>query len=190
MTVSGECADNSDCVSGQRIAVADEGVVVFDSVRVNTVPGNYSLKLFAEGVDVVTKPFSIRTCRPGEFNVTDQRICSACVAGKYSFLPKVECRDCDAHAVCSGGAALVPKDSYWHSSPFSTQFHKCLVEEACAYEDGSMTREEVLDSFYKNLSQGQVESVKESGRQFSNEEYKQCTKVRCHFRNCGSDVDS
>lgn len=197
VTAFGNCAEGFDCVSGQRTADAEKGVVVFDSIKVNTPPGNFSISLLSEDLDHVTKGFSIRDCVPGEFNVTSQNICDHCGDSQYSFLPTVPCRDCAAKGFCDGGAALVPIDNYWHSSPFSTQFHQCLVAEACAFEvesedeNGTMVqrkRRDILTGFYEGLTLEEVRHARDTGRVFTNEEYQQCRKVSMllKFRFCST----
>jgi len=186
VTASGDCAGGMDCISGQRTADAMNGVVVFDSIRVNAPPGNYSLVLIASDLERVTMPFSIRDCVPGEFNVSSQNICDPCSTDEYSFLPTVPCRDCDSNALCAGGASLVPQDGYWHSSPFSIQFHQCLVEEACRLgpdfsavgkrNQSLTTRTDILADFYIDLTLEEVELALQTGRVYSNEEYRQCEK--------------
>lgn len=194
--VSSECAGSSDCISGQRTAIAANGSVVFNSIRANTPPGIYSLTFSAMGLEPVIIPFSIRDCRPGEVNLTmrleavsdgelsaNQFICSNCSSGKFSFLPTVDCQSCSDHAICTGGSVMVPKDGYWHSSPFSIQFHKCLVKTACMYEmavpglTGKRDRSTFLIDFYAGLSLAGVMETSENHALFSNEDYSQCTKV-------------
>lgn len=41
------------------------------------------------------------------------------------------CRKCPDHAACPGGAALLPRLGWWHSSPASPQMHKCVYADAC-----------------------------------------------------------
>ncbi|CAD7700049.1 unnamed protein product [Ostreobium quekettii] len=186
VTASGDCAGGMDCISGQRTADALNGIVVFDSIRVNAPPGNYSLVLSASDLERVTVPFSIRDCIPGEFNVSSQNICDPCATDEYSFLPTVPCRDCDSDALCAGGSSLVPQDGFWHSSPFSIQFHQCLVEEACKLapdvvivgkrNQSMTTRSDILADFYTNLTLKEVELALQTGRVYSNEEYRQCEK--------------
>lgn len=41
------------------------------------------------------------------------------------------CRTCPTNAVCPGGASVLPRLGYWHSSPTSIQMHKCVHADAC-----------------------------------------------------------
>ncbi|CAD7699333.1 unnamed protein product [Ostreobium quekettii] len=186
VTATGNCSDGKDCVTGQRRVSAENGVATFDAISVVTSPGTYSLSFGAEGVDPVTANFSIRKCRPGEVSIRRGavNVCRVCDANEYSFSPEVECRDCDSRATCPGRAALVPLDGFWHSSPFSTQLHRCLVHEACSFVlepvvDGNWTRQErstILGEFYVGLELEVVKEANETMKVFSNEEYQQCRK--------------
>lgn len=198
---SAACSPGFDCVSGQRAATGVEGIVTFDSIRVDALNGTYNLKLSPDGLDqVIENPFSIRYCLPGEVLVTSKVrvntsgeelassfICNSCGFGHFSFLPAVQCLDCDDNALCPGGAGLVPRDGYWHSTPFSTQFHECLVEGACSYSrvvnQVVRTRVELLTEFYTGLSLEEVVA-----REFSNDEYPQCRKVRGQFNALQSEI--
>ena len=91
----------------------------------------------------ITIYFSTRECYPGEIE-TDLS-CQSCVADQYSFHPeKKSCRPCETDAICKGGAALVPKDGFWHSTPFSPVFRKCVSNKACKYAK----RQDILGEFY------------------------------------------
>lgn len=114
--------------------------------------------------------FSTRKCHPGEIETGNT--CERCEPGTYSFDPNLSCKDCPDHAQCPGNSSLVPVDGYWHSSPFSTQFHKCIVKEACIYTG----REERLEAYYRNTTQVSDHLADLNGdsdlRSF--EEYEQC----------------
>ena len=89
--------------------------------------------------------FSTRRCYPGEFVTGDS--CHSCPADVYSFNASLgQCHPCEAHARCRGQASLVPEVGYWHSTPFSPKFHRCIEKEACRFDD----REKNLDAFYQN----------------------------------------
>ena len=42
-----------------------------------------------------------------------------------------QCSSCPAQATCTGGAVVVPKPGFWHSSPQSTLMHRCPNPDAC-----------------------------------------------------------
>ncbi|CAD7697134.1 unnamed protein product [Ostreobium quekettii] len=181
VTVTGDCKDGGDCVTGQRTVTARDGIASFDGINIVAQPGDYSLSFSAIGVPPVVANFTIRDCRPGEVNSTTGglNVCQNCSAGEYSFIPQVDCRKCESRAICSGMAALVPNDGYWHSSPFSIQLHQCLFEDACKFEiltpDGTgntTTRREILTEFYSNLELKEVEAAREE--MYNNAEYQQC----------------
>ena len=156
-------------VSGQLVAKAVAGIIEFDSLVVTAHPGIYQLIFNAED-DVVAAflvSLSIRKCNIGEHNITEGKICSVCQPGFYGFDPAIPCQACKSAANCSGGASLVPKNGYWHSTPFSPLFHECLVRRACAYDD----REEKLSAFLD-------EGITPSTTVFTNEAYPQCNEAR------------
>lgn len=155
-------------VSGQLVATANAGVVVFDSLIVTAHPATYTL-IFQAEEDVVESylvSLSIRSCYIGEHNITEGKICSRCQPGFYGFDPAIPCQACKARANCTGGASLIPKDGFWHSTPFSTQFHECLVRRACSYR----SREESL--FALSLT-----NITPSMNTYSNDDYPQCRNV-------------
>jgi len=155
-------------VSGQLVSTAEAGVVVFDSLIVTADPDIYTLT-FQPEVDIVSSlllSLSIRHCRIGEHNITHGKLCSPCEPGFYGFDPSVPCQACESQAICAGGASVVPKNGYWHSNPFSPQFHECLVPGACAYRDRDQKLLEIVNK-----------GVKPVARVFPTEEYPQCRKV-------------
>jgi hypothetical protein len=72
-------------------------------------------------------------CIPGE--VVDQGVCRKCLPSTYSLVPgpEAKCQVCPENAVCAtGGDSLIPEAGYWHSSPYSSQIHRCPhVEDVC-----------------------------------------------------------
>lgn len=156
-------------ISGQLVSTADAGIVVFDSLIVTADPDVYTLT-FQPEESIVTPllvALSIRQCRIGEHNITHGKICSVCQPGFYGFDPSVPCQACESQAVCKGGASMVPKDGFWHSNPFSPQFHECLVPHSCSYKD----REEKLSEIFN-------QGIKPVERVFPESEYPQCRKVK------------
>ena len=119
--------------------------------------------------------FSTRKCRPGERH--QEETCKSCLSEQYGFDPSLDCRGCEDNAKCAGGAALVPSNGYWHSSPFSPCIHKCVHSDACTYPD----RERTLTEFYENASRvdENLAAVKEyvrEGPRPTFPEYRQCAE--------------
>ena len=104
--------------------------------------------------------FTTRTCHPGELGM--DIACLRCPTDQYSFDPSSTCRDCDPYAHCSGGASFAPVDGYWHSTPFSPQFHKCIIHQACAYEG----RHQTLAAYYQDsdIVAGDLEALEAYAR--------------------------
>lgn len=139
----------------------ENGKAVFNDLSVIGNPGSYSInftdvrKCGQSGrhanvkVDVV-----LRDCVAGEIK-QDSRLfgCIECTSGLYTFNPEnTTCDPCPGRANCSAAILesgdvlrhpLVPKDGYWHSTPYSIQLQKCLGEDACTYEN----RTSILQSF-------------------------------------------
>ena len=62
--------------------------------------------------------------------------CQKCQPSTYSFDPTGAnpCQGCPEHAMCPGGDAINPLPSYWHSSRYSSQIHRCPhVDQVCGY---------------------------------------------------------
>ena len=54
--------------------------------------------------------------------------CNKCPVGLYSFSPlSAQCSVCGANTECPGGAVVWPVKGFWHSSPQSTQMHRCVL---------------------------------------------------------------
>ena len=139
----------SDAIVGDNTYTAVNGVVEISGTRawginqtsVLTIASEYDRSVF---VDV---PISTRECYPGEVEQVD--VCRPCPVGQYGFDASLEkCESCEEHAVCHGGAMLVPLDGFWHSGPFSPAFYKCIYPSACRY-DG---RQQKLEAFYEEVS--------------------------------------
>ncbi|GMH38574.1 hypothetical protein BSKO_06458 [Bryopsis sp. KO-2023] len=152
-------------VLGQQVATTNKGQVLFDAVRLTAEPGDYPLTFTAPRVKNVTVRYSIRTCNVGEFNLTQNGICSECVEGFVGFQPEFPCDRCMANAHCPGGPVLLLDDGFWHSTPYSDQLHECLVDGACSYNN----RRERLHEFYKN-----VNDLKPSRNHVENDVYPLC----------------
>ena len=165
---------SSEAIVGDHRYRAVNGTVVIDSTRVYGVNVTNTLTITAEGNRDVYLQLNLTTreCYPGEAVQSDH--CVACADDKYGFDPSQEdCRNCEEHARCSGGAVLVPIAGYWHSTPFSPTFCKCIDQKACQYEG----RTENLTAFYKDAAVlksrlDDLDDVINEGQMFS--EYRQC----------------
>eukprot|EP00210_Caulerpa_lentillifera_P004309 g4112.t1 len=92
--------------------------------------------------------FSIKACTIGQY--IHDSLCMTCPSDQYGFNTlEVSCVVCEPHAICEGGAVLVPIQGYWHSTPFSPQFHSCFLPEACTYE----SRTKKLTHFHTDTEQ-------------------------------------
>ena len=60
----------------------------------------------------------LRPCLRGEERLPDGT-CLPCTASFFSVSPEYPCEPCPQGALCPGGAVVVPRDGYWHSSPLS-----------------------------------------------------------------------
>lgn len=158
----------SENIAGQLVTVAESGVATFDSITVTADPGAYEITFLADGLPPVRSSFSIRGCVMGEFNVTDKKICTSCSSGFYGHDPLVPCQQCSERAECPGGPVLVPKNGFWHSTPFSPQLHRCLSDDACDF-DG---RIEQLMDFYSDRS-----TLVRSDQPVESAVYPQCGEV-------------
>ena len=94
----------------------------------------------------VNLDFTTRECLPGEVALDNS--CTPCPDDQYAFEPTSKCLDCEKHAKCLGGSVLVPEDGYWHSTPYSPQFHECFIQGACVYEG----RAETLAAYHRNVT--------------------------------------
>ncbi len=142
----------STAILGEQVYLAEKGVI-----HVNNTQGvgvnRTSEILFRYGELETNLTFSTRECFPGEIEASNE--CQLCQTDQYSFNTSSICSDCENRAKCSGGSSLVPIDGYWHSTPFSPQFHECIIKEACEYKsrkDVDIERENVLKQYYEDSS--------------------------------------
>lgn len=110
--------------------------------------------------------FTFRLCYPGEEKVSVT--CTPCPSRHFSFDGGPRCLPCPDHGICDGGPILIPEDGYWHSTPFSPFFHKCLVDDACEYKN----RSDKLKEFYSDPS-----NLHLSKHLVDNSIYRQCDEV-------------
>ncbi|GMH37970.1 hypothetical protein BSKO_05854 [Bryopsis sp. KO-2023] len=138
----------TDAIRGQQIYKARNGIVNVNSTDVLGEHVEHSLTFSAGQLASVNTTFVIRDCVAGESEGEVFKECRVCEIDKYSFLPGKGCQECESNAICSGGAALVPRPGFWHSTPYAPQFHECLIRDACDFVD----RKEGLIAFYSNAS--------------------------------------
>lgn len=77
------------------------------------------------------------SCDVGQFFRNDACVC--CPNGTYTFRTNSSeyvCDPCPMGGVCPGGAVIVPLAGYWHSTPRSTQIHRCPAFTAACGEQG------------------------------------------------------
>lgn len=161
------------------------GSAVFTSLSAIGDPNTYTVNLTARvagqvALRGVSEPFTVelRECIAGEVDQQNRLFgCLDCTQGLYSFNPRNKtCDPCPSNGNCTGQVSvkglvvrhsLVPMDGYWHSTPFSTQMHQCLSDEACEYPD----RVETLQSFQNPFPNPMPQS-------FNQTIYQQCAEVR------------
>ena len=136
----------SSAIHGALKYSAREGVAVIDSTFARGVNRTCNLTVVSERNSRVRIQIRlvIRPCLPGESERQDA--CVQCQRDQYGFRPELECETCEANAVCEGKAVLVPANGFWHSSPFSPVFRRCIFPAACDYEG----RRQNLTAFYQN----------------------------------------
>jgi len=169
----------SDNILGARRYVAEHGVININ----NTVGIGIGLPSAIVRIEAVQDSslnaeieFSTRSCFPGEEPGDIE--CIVCRPLQYTISPiRQGCRPCEDDATCTGGAALVPNDGKWHSTPFSPQIHDCIIREACSYAN----RTETLSAFYadRHALDEEVRSLNENieaGHKPEFPQYNQCAK--------------
>ncbi|GMH38052.1 hypothetical protein BSKO_05936 [Bryopsis sp. KO-2023] len=157
----------SNVLRGQQTYKAEKGIVTVNSTDVLGEHTKHEVIFSAIGLPSTNTSFEIRDCYPGEEEGKDFKECRACGVDEYSFIPEAGCQECEKNAICNGGAALVPRGGYWHSTPFSPQFHECLVSAACRYPN----RGENLLEFYEDPTQ-----LKPSNDMVAEKDYEQCAE--------------
>ncbi|CAD7704984.1 unnamed protein product [Ostreobium quekettii] len=157
----------SPSILGQTIAQAKNGTAVFEELIGFDRSGQHNLSFQSIPLEPVHTTFIIRNCSVGEASESGGKSCRLCARDFFTFRPNISCLPCPSQANCIGGAALTPLEGYWHSTPFSPMFHRCIVREACVYAN----RGENLTKFFSDLS-----VLKPSNVPLSNEEYQQCAK--------------
>lgn len=168
-----------DHVLGDLRYTAENGIIQVDNLRVWGIDVGLNLTIQHEVDDqiMVQAEFQTRSCRKGEYSAANE--CRECPLNRYSFTNTTKlCTRCEEHAICSGGAALVPIPGYWHSTPFSPQFHRCFLREACDFTN----RSKELEQFYTDPTRVDSslaaldEYLDEGGKQPEFEGYDQCAE--------------
>ena len=172
----------STAILGEQVYLAEKGIIHVNNTEGVGV-GSTSEILFRYGELETNLTFSTRECFPGE--IESGNVCQPCLTDQYSFNTTSTCSDCEKHAKCSGGSSLVPVDGYWHSTPFSPQFHECIIKEACEYnsrESVHKDRESVLKEYYEDnhkisaeISELDVYLSQKEGTQPVYNDYFQCS---------------
>eukprot|EP00210_Caulerpa_lentillifera_P002964 g2830.t1 len=163
-----------DHLLGDLRYTAHNGIIQVDNLRVWGINVNLTLSIKKRGDDQIhmQASFMTRSCHPGEF--TDDNVCRECPPDRYNFNGQLNsCRKCEDDAICSGGAVLVPIEGYWHSTPFSPQFHRCFLHKACDFANRSNGEQPEFDDYnqcakgYTGILCGSCEE--DYGRSFSGE---------------------
>ena len=139
----------SDDVVGDGRYEAENGIACVDYAKAwgISLDSNLTIVIESDHSINVTLGLTTRECYPGEITRAD--VCDDCPADQYSCSPsRDDCHGCERNAECPGGAVLIPAEGYWHSTPFSPVFHKCIYAEACRYEE----RRKRLAEFYNDTS--------------------------------------
>eukprot|EP00210_Caulerpa_lentillifera_P003968 g3787.t1 len=114
----------------------------FSEVVGFAIPGNYTIKINSDNSNIQTLEAMVivRECQVGEEPTNDGLTCQACDAFSYNFNPLEigGCKECPSAATCKG-RFIIPKKGYWHKSPCHNSLQKCLVEEACSYDNRNDT---------------------------------------------------
>eukprot|EP00210_Caulerpa_lentillifera_P003083 g2945.t1 len=142
---------SSSSVIGDLRYTATNGTVKINNTSawgINITSAELTIQATANPSMKVTVNFTTRPCIIGEH--IHESLCSPCPPDQYGFDPlQNSCAPCEEHAICKGKTVLVPIDGYWHSTPFSSQFHPCIYPEACTFDD----RTENLVSFHEDWTQ-------------------------------------
>ena len=152
----------SDNILGERRYTAERGIININNTQgigIGVSGAILRIQAVQNPLLAAEIEFSMRSCFPGE-DVGDIE-CLPCRPLQYTIHPLPQgCLPCEDGAVCTGGAALVPVDGKWHSTPFSPQLHDCIIREACSY----VNRTEVLSAFYadRHLMDETVRAFNES----------------------------
>ena len=169
----------SDAIVGDVRYKAENGIAFINNTRAWGISQNSTLTIVSERNRNIntTLRLTTRECYPGE--IVRAEVCYDCPVDQYSCSPTHDdCYVCEKNAECPGGAVLIPAEGYWHSTPFSPVFHKCIYAEACRYDD----RREGLAKFYddvpvlRSLLEQMNETVDGQGIDPDIADYQQCSE--------------
>lgn len=140
----------SNHIAGETTYSAVRGVATINRTTAVGIgiESTITVQSFSHPEISIQKSFSTRTCQIGEY--TQAQSCLRCTADQYGFNSSLEhCHSCEPESYCPGGAALVPQEGYWHSTPFAPQMHPCFVEAACTFSN----RNKILAAYYDNIEE-------------------------------------
>ena len=142
-----ELALISDSITGDLRYTAVDGIAVINNTNAWGINISSTMTIVSErdrSVKVEIK-FATRGCFPGE--IDHGHVCRVCPPDQYGFIHSLQkCEACESNARCTGRAALLPDNGYWHSTPFSPVLRQCIHKRACAYQG----RESKLDAYYND----------------------------------------
>ena len=160
----------SDNVAGSVHYSADNGKAIINDTQARGigVDANVTIQSALDPRIQIKANFSTRRCRPGEFE--SGQLCQKCPTESYGFFPPLrQCQPCEEGAICRGEASLVPLDGYWHSTPFSPQFHPCIMRSSCTYRG----RREQLEAFYNDSTLLETELLKVKGHVYETGDFEE-----------------
>jgi len=118
----------------------------FSDVAGFAILGNYTLEIEFDNpaFENVKVAVIVRECQVGEEATRDRLTCQECDSVNYNFNPQIPsgCTQCPTGGNCTG-RFIAPKKGHWHRSPCHDTVQKCLIEDACTYQN----RAEVLTNF-------------------------------------------
>lgn len=118
----------------------------FSDVAGFAIPANYTLEIEFDNpaFESIVVKVIVRECQVGEEPTRDRLTCQECDSVNYNFNPQIPsgCTLCPIGGNCTG-RFIAPKKGHWHKSPCHDTVQKCLIEEACTYQN----RHEVLINF-------------------------------------------
>ena len=141
----------SDYVNGKTRYKAHNGVICINETLVSGFGVTATVIITSDDARDLSVLVNFTTvgCMPGALLFEQSSACFHCEGGSYSFTTfREDCHKCEDNADCMGTTVLVPKEGYWHSSPFSPFMHLCLVLDACKFD----YRAENLTKYYANSS--------------------------------------
>lgn len=121
-----------------------EPILVTGAHGNKTIILDFSISTFKDIILII----KLQVCEIGEAYIEDEDYCQPCDAFSYNFHPdEASCQECPNGASCTGDY-VVPIDGYWHASPCSAYFYKCVYFGACQWQN----RKIELNEFSNELS--------------------------------------